>query len=70
MDAYGDIYAALTEQSGSGFWDFRTLKLSGFWDFGQQLAEILVDDGVLDSVDDSLKHFVPTPQFRNTIIRG
>jgi hypothetical protein len=63
MDRYQKTFDSLVQASGSGFWDFRTLMLSRYSDIGAELAEQLVNLGVIDTAQDALKHFVPTPKF-------
>tara|TARA_Y100000310_G_C20309333_1_gene635500 strand:- start:63 stop:272 length:210 start_codon:yes stop_codon:yes gene_type:complete len=63
MQEYKKIFSELVKRSGSGFWDFRTLKLSRYSEIGDRLASHLVTLGFIDSKEDALKHFVPTPKF-------
>ena len=70
LDTYEKLYAILTaEETGLIGWDFRTLNQTRPV-LGQAMGEVLVRLEYLDRVEDRFKHYVPTPQELERMVRG
>ena len=69
-DTYEKLYAILTRES-SARWDFTTLNQTQPVNstLGKAMGYLLVQLKYLDRVEDRFKHWVPTPQELERMVR-